>query len=203
MATWKGFTILALASSGPARSHSMARRYAIVGPETGKRALDLQDDVASESRDLSWTCLAPSQIKDALDFLDATRGGYVPFWLSTYEVDLVLHTDLTAIATSMVVKFAGYTARLFSMGAARRNLRLRTTAGTEASVKVTASVDNADGTETLSLEAAAGAAFAASVTSIGIMRLVRSADDRMTLEHLTYGVATVKMSVVEVPKEAP
>jgi hypothetical protein len=204
MSTWKGYTILPMPSGGVVRSHRLARRYAIVGPTTGLRTLDAHDDVATESRSLEWLCTTPGEIKTALDFVDAVRGSLTPFWITTYERDLELASNLGAADGSMTIRFCGYTAYLFPMGAARRSILGRVlSSGAEASVKVTASVDNADGTETLTLEAPSGLALTVGDSTFGIMRLVRLEDDRLNLSHLSYGIARALMRVVEVPKEAP
>lgn len=82
-------------------------------------------------------------------------GALVPFWLPSYHQDLVLAQPIDAADTDIVIQWIDYTARFFPSDN-RKVLAFVRADGTMLKRDVEASVDNGDGTETLTLNAALG-----------------------------------------------
>jgi hypothetical protein len=102
-------------------------------------------------------------------------------WVPTWLDDLTLAASMTSVATAMVVAWSGYAARI-AQAVNRRDLRIQLTSGTVLYRRVLASVDNGNGTETLTLDSALGEAVTpAQVSQVSFMGLCRSDSDQFEL----------------------
>jgi hypothetical protein len=69
--------------------------------------------------------------------------------------------------------------------------------------KITAAIDNGNGTETLTLGALTGKAFAAATTMVSFLTLVRLDADRVSIKWDSTDHAESLLSLQEVPREVP
>lgn len=144
-------------------------------------------------------------IREFRAWLDARKGRAVPTWVPTWQQDLSLASDLGAADTEMVIRECGYTTDLFS-SPARRHLAFVSPGGAIACREITDSVDNGDGTETLTLASAVGSAFLAGGPGAGLvsfLTLCRLESDAAEIHYLTPTLAECALRFVEIPDEVP
>jgi hypothetical protein len=118
--------------------------------------------------------------------LHALRGRATPVWVPSWTTDLRLVSAVTAVATTLVVEWCGYT--LYGLAKpGSRDIRIELGNGTALCRRVTAAAVSGGGaTETLTIDAALGVAVAvADVRQICFLRLATLASDTVQLEHLT------------------
>lgn len=155
--------------------------------------------VSFQGQPFRWFLSTRAEIQAFRDFMDRRVGSLVPFWVATWREDLTLAQAATNVSTGIVVKWAGYTSRMFP-DRARRYLAIRT-AGGWIYRKVTSSSETAT-TETLTLDAATGVALAAG-TMVSFLTLARMKDDDAEIEWSNVGLAQATTEFVELPKEVP
>lgn len=108
-------------------------------------------------------------------WLNARIGRTVPLWVSTGENDL----DMTASSgNSMTLSGTTYT-KNYNLHSARKHLRVVQTSGAIVKTKITAAVNNGNGTETLTNTVATGFP----VTSISFLRYCRLSTDSIEIAH--------------------
>jgi hypothetical protein len=132
--------------------HSFSRKGTLVGSGLGRRTWD--DDVgqAIPARSFTWLANGRSEIALLRAFLAARRGRFVPFWTPTFGAEIPLAAAASSGASTITIRFISYTRTMFQV-LARRYLAFTRPQGTFFIAKVTASVDNGNGTETLNLSA--------------------------------------------------
>ena len=154
-------------------------------------------------RPYRWTCKTFAEVAALRAFLTARKGQAIPFWMLTWEKDIEL-TTAPGFATSYTIKWIGYTANLFPGTGARRHVWIHHPTAGLFFVTVISSVDNGDGTETLTMQAGAGANVqASSFWTLGFLRFVRLADDENSIEWGARNYASMLFRTIEVPNEAP
>lgn len=124
-----------------------------------------------------------------------------PFWTPTWQRDLVLAAPIASADTTITIKSCGYTA-VFATSPGRRYLCVIDGAIHTPAIVVTGSVDNGDGTETLSVAGPVGAVCPVG-TSLEYLLLARMGSDAITLEYGSAETAKVSLPLVELPSEAP
>jgi hypothetical protein len=133
------------------------------------------------------------------DWYDAVLGALTPSWVPSYQADLVPAVSVGPADTELVIEAMEYTTRSFPLTARRRLALIPSTGGAVTARTVTASVDNLDGTETLTLNAAAGATITAGYGLLSFLRLMCLADDPVTLEWSHLGHAHTTLGFREEP----
>lgn len=109
--------------------------------------------------------------------LYALRGKRGSLWVPTFLDDLTPVAGMTSTDTALRVAWSGYAARI-AQAANRRDLRIELASGAVLYRRITASVDNGDGTETLALDSALGVAVAAAdFAQVSFLALCRSDSD--------------------------
>ena len=150
-------------------------------------------------RDFLWTNLTRPAIAQLKGFLANRLGRYSAFYCPTWVQDFVLVSPVLTTDTTLTVESCGYSAYVFPADAVRRTLVLMTPSAF-VPVTVNRATDNGDGTETLTLNAAVGTAFAAGMaTQVSYLTPVRLDRDAITIEYKTGGIAETKLSLAEVP----
>lgn len=146
-------------------------------------------------KDVLVTLSSRAEIASLLTWFHGVRGALAPFWWPTWQTDLILAAPIAGATLTIV--FTGYSARLFPFEA-RRHLAFIPLAGAIIHRRVLAAVDNEDGTETLTLNAAVVGDF----SFVSFLLYVRGSD---ALE-LAWGsdeTAEARLTLTELPREVP
>lgn len=112
-------------------------------------------------------------------------GALIPFWVPSYQLDMELLGTIAAIDTTFAIKHRGYTEHLY-VHTERRAIAFLRANGTFLKRDITGAVDNNDGTETITINAALGEDFVPSrATGICFLWYGRLNDDvaRLQWEH--------------------
>jgi len=143
--------------------------------------------------------LGLDQVATVWDWYDAVLGALTPSWVPSWQADLVPAADVGPADTALVIEACDYTARSFPLAARRRLALLASTGGSVVARTVTNAVDNLDGTETLTLNAAAGVTLTPRHGLVSFRRLMVLEDDPVTLDWLTAGRARAALAFREEP----
>ena len=152
MSTYLGIDVLDQNTHNMRESirHAFTRKGTLVGSGVGRKKWDDDAGQAIPGRPFTWTAKDRAEIGALLGFIDARRGRVKPFWTPTFGGEIPLAAAASSGASTIVIKFIGYTRSMFPV-TARRYLAVLRPAGTFFVVKVTGSADNGNGTETLNL----------------------------------------------------
>jgi hypothetical protein len=184
------------------REQGFEHRLDVLDPGLGTRAAFTRDKAtATRGRTFNWTAFSRADALELRAFLTRRLGRLVPFWVPSYQRDMQLAVAAAAIDTEIVIEAIGYAALLFPNTGARRYLRLRAPGGAFVDAKVTAAVDNEDGTETLTLDDPLGAAFGLDCL-VMFRQLCRLDADEIRIEWRSPQVAQASLPVHELPNEA-
>lgn len=135
-------------------------------------------------------------------FLDARRGRAIPVWVPTRQADLTATHTLSSGNTALTVEHVGYTDSLFPHNA-RKHVALITADWTIYTRGVSGSVDNGNGTETLTLNASVPVDVVMGQSLISFLAFCRLSDDEALFEWLSDLIADVRLNFTELPREAP
>jgi hypothetical protein len=137
-------------------------------------------------------------------FLAARQGRFRPFWLPSWGADLVLAQDVAAADAGIKIENMFYT-RFYFPSKARRYVALIPASGGPGKVyrHIIAAVDNGDGTETLTFDAAVGAYFPAASTMVSLLAFARLGADEIEIEWDNTELAYCRLALQELPREAP
>jgi hypothetical protein len=141
-----------------------------------------------------------AQFQALLTWFASVKGRYTTFYIPTWQADLPLTADMTSVATTLTITDIGYTERYFPVEA-RRHLAFITGDGTITHRRVTASVDNGNGTETLTIASATGIAISKDTDLVSFLLLVRLASDELDVLRFSQTNAECVLECVEVPGE--
>jgi hypothetical protein len=202
MPLYRGFDVLELepdrGTGTPVETH---RKVFVLDSVTGIRSAEAADPSAAEVRGFAWLTFTRTEAKALRDFIDARAGRAVPFWVPAWEEDFTLTADHAPTDTLTVLQM-GYTEQMFPAGNVRRHLAIRTLDGTLYYRKVTASVNNGNGTETLTLEEAVPVSMPMSGTLIAVLHFARLEDDEVEIEWAGQ-FAEARMRTRDLPTETP
>jgi hypothetical protein len=125
-------------------------------------------------------------------WFDGLKGSLAAFYLPSYQQDLTVVSGLGT--TSLVISNIAYTSRLFPL-ANRKHLACITPSGAVTHCTVTGSVNNGNGTETLTLNTASPS----TASLVSWLRKVRLAEDTLSVAWYHNTQATCTLRVVEIP----
>jgi hypothetical protein len=136
-------------------------------------------------------------------FMLARAGRAVPFWVPSWRGDLELATLIGSGDTTITIKACDYTAQMFP-AAGRRHLAVMLNQGATLLFReILSAIDNGNGTETLTIDAALGAAGALATTTLSFLLFCRlDSDEPPRLWHHTQ-LAEATLPLRELPLEAP
>ena len=147
-----------------------------------------------------WVMTSRAEVEAFRQFRAARRGKLVPCWVPTWEADLALAEDVAADATGIVVARCGYTRFCFP-SPARRYIALIAGAS-KVYRRITAASEGTD-TETLTLDAPPGVAFAVAGSLVSYLLLCRLTEDDVSLEWENTEAASAALTFAEQPLEVP
>lgn len=146
----------------------------------------------------------PAAVQALRTWYFSVKGALTAFWLPTWQMDLEPVADVVSGVAALTIRSIGYTERLFPHEA-RRHLAFVPPAGAITHQRVTAAVNNGDGTETLTLSGSSGAPIypGAGAGLVSFLLYVRLAEDPFEIRWLEPGHATAALDVVELPRQVP
>lgn len=201
---YKGIDVLEIMpnwESGLKRGYK--RSMITIDPKVGPDEVIDKGGSALVGQEFPWWLDGHPAVTTFRAFVLKRFGRMNPFWIPTWDQDLVLSSDVGATDGGIVIKSEFYS-RFFFPSVARRDLAF-IPAGGSGNVyrRVTAAVDNGNGTETLTLDSATGKAFPAASTQISFLTLARLDKDDVEIKWSTSDHAEAVLSLQEVPRELP
>jgi hypothetical protein len=153
--------------------------------------------------DFPWWIDSHQKVTAFRAFLLARLGQFNNFWTPTWDADLVLAADATAGTAVLLIKAVDYT-RFFFPDSARQYLALISRSRSPSQyVQVSGSVDNGDGTETLTLSAPLAADVSSADVMVSFLTLCRQGSDDSSIDWFSTEYAEAAIPVQEVPRELP
>lgn len=151
---------------------------------------------------LSFVLQSRAEIAALRDWFDTVYGRWKALWVPTFRNDVTLAVSAAATDTAVTIVAMGYT-DTYSAVEARRHLAFIQPDGTTTHRRVTAAVDNLDGTETLTLSSALGTAWAAGAGLVSFLLYARLDDDVLRLTRHHGDAAEADLAFLELPQETP
>lgn len=181
---------------------TFARGFALLDPGIGAREGNAKSGQPVNNRPYLWWLNGRPAVTSLKTFLAARKGRAVPFWAPGWRTDLSLANDVGPTDPSITITACNYTRFLYP-SPARRYLcfLLNLNGATQLYRKVTAAVDNGNGTETLTLDTTLGQTTPAASTVVTFLRLCRLDADEIKIKWHTPEFAECEMPMVEVPAE--
>lgn len=179
------------------------RRLELLDAGTGPLTTDAPGKAPGWTRPVLWHCFSRAEAAELRAFLARRRGRAVPFWLPSYDEDFTLLADALSGAGSLTVASAGYSTLVFPVGSSRRHLALQATPGVPFYRKLSAAVDNGNGTETLTLASSLDHDLLAAKALISFLRYCRLDDDAPPIAWGARDYCECILPVRELPAECP
>ncbi|HXC25275.1 MAG TPA: hypothetical protein VNU46_05115 [Gemmatimonadaceae bacterium] len=203
MTTYAGFDVL---ETPPNRrddqTDTVDHLTGVFDPGLGKISVVDHSQVSTVTHTFSWFLKDRAEVQLLRDFYAARKGRAVPFWLPSWQADFTLVQTVAHDHTTVIVQDVSYSLTGFPF-VSRRRLCFVLGGGTMLYRGITASVNNGDGTETLTIDSAPGVDVSASDALISLLYLCRMADDAMTINWYGTEGAECDLTWQEIPLEAP
>ena len=185
-----------------AAKRTMKRSLVVLDSETGDITVEAKSVSPVPSAPLNLWLDGHDQVAAFRAFLDRRLGRLAPFWAPTWDQILLLLFDIAPTSSTITIQESGYTRYLFP-SVARHDLAFIAADGSRHYARVTASVENGDGTETLSFAGPLGFTLQASQTQVSFLTLCRLDADEIDLSWPTSDHADVALATAEIPREVP
>jgi hypothetical protein len=181
---------------------TLARSLIVLDAKTGDVTVETKSASPIASTPFAWFLADRNAITTLRAFFDRRKGRLAPFFVPSWHQDLILANDVLATDSSITIKGTNYSSILFPFNS-RRDLAFLAVTGAKTYARVTGSVQNGDGTETLSLGAPIGTAFSKTRTQVSFLELVRLGSDDLSILWSSSTLASASLSLIEVPREVP
>ena len=179
------------------------RSLVLLDPKIGPITVIDKGGSAIVSQEFPWFLETHAAVTKFRAFLLKRFGQLVPFWIPSWDQDLVLAADVAAIDGTITIASEFYT-RFFFPNKARQHVAFIPTDGSgNVYRKITAAIDVGDGTEILTLDSATGKRFAAGKTMVSFLTFARLAVDQVELDWVNADLAQCDLQLQEVPREVP
>jgi hypothetical protein len=202
---FKGFDVLEIPPNwekAPLR-RGYKRSMVTIDPKVGPIQVIDKGGSALVGQEFPWWLDTHPNVTAFRAFILRRFGQLNPFWIPTWDQDLVLFQDVLSTDSGIRIKSEFYT-RFFFPSPARRFIAFIPIDGSgNVYRKITAAADNGDGTENLTLEAQTGKNFAKGSTMISFLTLARLAVDRVSIKWDSSEHAESILPLQEVPRELP
>ena len=182
------------------------RRLTQLGGKTGLVRVHSPVKAPANSRPFHWTAFSRSEVAAMMAFLDARAGVVVPFWLPSYQSDLVLTEDAAQAETILSIRRVNYSRLMFPGSGSRRHLAFHVTGSALTFLRVVDADDPGPGNpETITVDPALPAAVVANRTTVMFLKLCRLEEPFADVSWLNTGagIADAILRLREVPNEAP
>lgn len=204
LAVFNGFNVLEVSPNWEAEmKRGYNRSMVILDPKIGPITAVDKGGTPLVSQEFPWWLSNHAAVTQLRAFLIAQFGRLRPFWIPTWDQDLVLNADVGASDTGITIQSEFYT-RFFFPSKARQYIAFIPTDGSgNVYRKITGAVDNGDGTESLILASPTGKAFSHTQTQISFLTLARMASDDNEITWFANDLAQANLQLQEVPREVP
>jgi hypothetical protein len=201
---YHGFDVLEIPANWPS---DLKRKYSrsLLHIDPGAGAITVLDKGGSPitSQPFPWLMLNHSQVTTLRAFFLARFGKLNPFWIPTWDQDLYMAQDAVINDTGIKIQSEFYTRFMFP-NKARRDVALIPYDSTgNVYRRVTASIDNGDGTETLTFDSILPKAFPAAKTMVSFLVFARLDSDDIEIEWMNSDLAQTVVEITELPREVP
>ena len=126
-----------------------------------------------------------------------------PFWVPTWDQDLVLYQDVLSTDSGIRIESEFYSRFMFPIPARRFIAFIPTDGSGNVYREITAAADNGDGTENLVLDSSTGKNFGHTTTMISFLTLARLGSDTTSIKWDSSEHAESILTLQEVPRELP
>lgn len=202
---YKGFDVLEIMpnwAEAPLK-RSYKRSMVTIDPKIGPIEVIDKGGTAIVGQEFPWWIDGHANITAFRAFMLRRFGQLNPFWIPTWDQDLVLFQDVASTDTGIRIKSEFYTRFFFPTNSRRYIAMIPQDGSGNVYRKITAATDNGDGTENLSLDAAVGKNFAKGTTMISFLTFARLASDRLSIKWDSTEHAEPLVELQEVPREIP
>lgn len=201
---YKSIDVLEIAPNWDATlKRSYKRSMITIDPKIGPITVLDKGGSAIVGQEFPWWLSGHASVTAFRAFVLRRFGQLNPFWIPTWDQDLVLAVDVGAGDTGIVIKSEFYS-RFFFPNPARRFIAFIPTDGSSSVYrKITSSNDNGDGTESLVLDSPTAKAFAAARTMVSFLTLARLGADEVQIDWMTADLAQANLALQELPRELP
>jgi hypothetical protein len=201
---YKGFDVLEIPANWPTDlKRKYSRKLIHIDPGVGPITVIDKGGSAITSQPFPWLMLNHSQVTTLRGFFLARLGKLFPFWIPTWDQDLIMSQDAVLGDSGIKIKSEFYTRFMFPNNARRYLALIPFDLSGTVYRKITSSVDNGDGTETLGFDATLPKAFPAAHTMVSFLVFARLDSDDVEIEWLNNDLAQTTLEMTEVPNEAP
>lgn len=202
---YKGFDVLEVMPNWA--EAPLKRRYkrslVTIDPKIGPIEVIDKGGTAIVGQEFPWWVDGHSNITAFRAFMLRRLGQFSPFWTPTWDQDLVLFQNVLLTDAAIRINSEFYT-RFFFPTPSRRYIAFIPQDGSgNVYRKITAAVDNGDGTETLTLDAVTGKTFPKTSTMVSFLTFTRLASDSVSIKWDSTEHAESMVSLQEVPREIP
>jgi hypothetical protein len=164
---------------------SMDRKLAMLDASTGPVAVEDEAQMPFTLQRMRWLLRDRAEIDAYRKRAFALRGKKGRIWVPTWSQDLVPVAPVSSVATTIDVRWCGYTTYL-SGAVNRKDIRIELTDGTVLYRRITGTTEVDADTERLSLDAALGVAAAADeFLLVSFLSLARQDSDALELAWFT------------------
>lgn len=202
---FKGFDVLEIppnwADAPLGRDYN--RSMVTIDPKVGPIEVVDKGGTAIVGQEFPWWLDGHSNVTTFRAFMLRRFGQLNPFWVPTWDQDLVLSQDVGSGDTGIRIKSEFYTQFFFPTPSRRFIAFIPEDGSGNVYAQVTGSTDNGDGTESLVLAAPTGKNFAAKSTMVSFLTFARLAADKMSIKWDSTDHAESIVPLQEVPRELP
>ncbi len=179
------------------------RSLVTIDPKVGPIQVIDKGGTALVGQEFPWWLDTHPVVTSFRAFILRRMGQFNPFWVPTWDQDLLLAEDVGSADTGITIKSEFYSRFFFPNEARRFVAFIPADLSGNVYAKITGAEDNGDGTETLTLQAPTGKAFAMGATMISFLTLARLAKDSVAIKWSSTDHADAVLELVEVPREVP
>lgn len=202
--TYQGFDVLEVMPNWERNLNRTYKRSLVtLDPKIGPITVDDKGGSAVVEQSFPWFLQNHPSVTTFRAFILKRFGQLVPFWTPTWDQDLVLSADVGATDPAIGIQSVYYTRFFFPIKSRRYIAFIPQNGGANVYRKITGSIDNGNGTETLTLDSPTGVHFAKGSTMISFLTLSRLASDDTEIDWMTNDVAQAELTFQEVPREVP
>lgn len=194
-----GYDVLEVEPDWQTHGQKSRRILSRFDPGYGMTYVRDRSGISFQSFPFRWFIDGRAAVQTFRDFVDRRAGALVPFWVPTGREDMTLSQQAASGSNAIVVRSAGYTARMFP-DVSRRYLAIRNPNGGWLYRKVL-SAGVAGEEETIGLDAQHGVLLPAG-TAVSFLTLCRLQDDVAEIEWANTSFGEAQQRFVELPKEA-
>lgn len=179
------------------------RSLVTMDPKVGPITVDDQGGSAVVAQEFPWFLSSHPDVTTFRAFILKRFGQLNSFWIPTWDQDLVLAADAGSADVAISIQSEFYSRFLFPVPARRDIAFIPQDRSGNVYRRITASSDNGNGTETLTLSSPTGKTFKAGTTMISFLTLARLGADDTEIVWSGAELAASALALQEVPREIP